>query len=483
VHDTGSGGMLMTDRMPEMTARISTKEKLAYGFGCFGQNCAYYFISNFILFFYTDIFGILPAAAGTLLLITKIWDGINDPIMGVFVDRTRSRWGKFRPWLLFTPIIFVPISVLCFSAPDLTMTGKLIWAYTTFILFDMTYTASDVPFWAMSSAITADTTERNSVVVYPRFIATIAVALATIGTLPLIQFFQKLAGGSEARADKGFQYTALFYGIITIICFAITFFFVRERVVVSANAKRASTRDIVRTFTRNKPLLLLILSGMFVNAASGAKLSTLIYYAKYNLGNENYNTLVAALNIPFILLGIAFTPKVARRIGKKNTYILFSAIFAIGSLGFFFSGWNNLIVAMIWSCISSIGMASPLVMQTSMLADTIEYAELKTGKRSEGIIFSSQTFMVKLASAFTSWFIGITLAVTGYVAPPSNHVGYFQQTDSALMGIHSLIALFPFIACSLAIVPMLFYPLSEKRHGEILKQLKISSIVDTQESP
>ena len=465
----------MADAVVSATAKVSTKEKFAYGIGCFGQNFAFYLFSNYILFFYTDIFGFLSSASVTLLLIYIIWDGINDPIMGIFVDRTRSRWGKFRPWILFTPILFVPVLIMCFSAPELSPAGKLIWAYITFILFDMIYTASDVPYWAMSSAITADTTERNSVVVYPRFIATVAVAIATIGTWPLIQLFRTIAGGNAARPDRGFQYTALFYGIITVVCFAITFYLVKERVTVSNDDQRPSSKDIIITFTKNKPLLLLILSGLFVNAATNAKLSTLIYYAKYNLGNENYNTLVAAINIPFILLGIAFTPMLAKKIGKKYTYILFNAIFALGSLGFFISGWNNLVIAMIWSCVSSIGMASPLVMQTSMLADTIEYAEAQTGKRSEGIIFSTQTFMVKLSSALTAWFIGLTLAATGYVAPPAAYVGQFQQSHSALLGIHSLIALFPFVSCTLAIIPMFLYPLTEKRHKEILQQLKLAN--------
>lgn len=455
----------MQNMAASTTGRISTKEKLAYGFGCFGQNMIYYFISNFVMFFYTDVFGILPAAAGTLLLITKIWDGVNDPIMGVFVDRTRSRWGKFRPWILFTPILFVPIAIMLFSAPNLSPAGKLIWAYVTYIMFDMTYTASDVPFWAMSSAITSDTTERNSVVVYPRFVATVAVALATLGTLPLIHWFQKISGGAAASADRGYQLTALLYGILTIICFTFTFFVVKERVKVGKDDKNATFKDIVHTFTRNKPLVLIILSGMLINVASGAKLSTLIYYAKYNLGNELLNTLVAAANIPFILVGIAITPFLAKRFGKKGAYIILTAVFGVGSLGFFMSGWTQLPVLLAFSCISSIGMVAPQVLQTSMIADTIEYAELETGKRSEGVIFSSQTFMVKLSSAFTSWLTGIILTLTGFVA---NTV----QTEAVLKGIHSIISLIPAIACAVAIVPMLFYTLTEERHDQILVQLQ-----------
>lgn len=443
---------------------VGRKEKLAYGFGCFGQNFAYYFLANYILFFYTDVFGILPAAAGTLLLVTKIWDGVNDPMMGMIVDRTRSRWGKFRPWLLFTPIFFAPISIMCFSAPDLTQVGKLIWAYATFILFDMTYTASDVPFWAMSSAITSDTTERNSVVMYPRFIATVAVAIATLATLPLVHLFQRLAGGSSARADRGYQLTAALYGVMTVACFAVTFLMVRERVTIPRSQRQPTARDFIHTIAENKPLLLLIISGLFVNAASGAKLSTLIYYAKYNLGNEMWNPIVAAINIPFILLGIAITPYFAAKHGKKHTYIALNAIFGLGSLGFFFSGWNHIPLMLFWSCIGSLGMAAPLVLQTSMIADTIEYAQLKTGNRAEGLIFSSQTFMVKLASAFTSWTTGLILATTGFIANTA-------QTDSALFGIHVIMSLFPFIACAIAIIPMFFYPLSEKKHAEILREL------------
>ncbi|MDN5334819.1 MAG: hypothetical protein PWP59_2081, partial [Sphaerochaeta sp.] len=128
--------------------RVPKKEKLAYGFGCFGQNMLYNLMANFLLFFYTDIFGLLPATAGMILLFARMWDAVNDPLMGMVADRTRSRWGKFRPYLLFTPILFVPFAVAAFSAPDLSPGGKIAWAAFTYISFGMIYTASDVPFWA-----------------------------------------------------------------------------------------------------------------------------------------------------------------------------------------------------------------------------------------------------------------------------------------------------------------------------------------------
>lgn len=439
---------------------------MAYGFGCFGQNMIYSFMANFLLYFYTDIFGLLPAAAGTLLLVARVWDAVNDPMMGVLADRTNSRWGKFRPYLIFTPILFVPFAIATFSAPQLSYTGKLIWAYVTYIAFSMIYTASDIPYWALSSTLSDDTNERNSIIVYPRFIATIAVAIATVGTQPLIFAFQNLfaSRGAEVSQVRGYQFTALVYSLLTVICFAITFFVVRERVKPAKQAK-ASFKDVIHTFTRNKPLLLVILSGLFTGIAQTAKLSMLIYYAKYNLGSEMLYTLFAGLNIPFILLGISLVPWFSRKFGKKATCIGANLLYAIGSLGFFFSGWENFYVLLAWNCISSIGMASPQVIQTAMIADSIEYAELKTGKRSEGVIFSSQTFLAKLTAAVVAVMIASSLAILGYV--PN-----VPQSHQVLQGIHALTAFIPFFGCILGIIPIFFYPLTEKRHAEIVAQLR-----------
>jgi GPH family glycoside/pentoside/hexuronide:cation symporter/probable glucitol transport protein GutA len=338
------------------------------------------------------------------------------------------------------------------------MTGKIAWATVTYICFGMIYTASDVPFWALSSAITDDTNERNSVVVYPRFIATVAIAIATLSTQPLIKLFS-----SPKSPARGYQLTALLYSILTVACFALTFFFVKER-VQPTNKEKSSFKDIIKTFTTNKPLMLVIISGFFTGIGQTAKLSMLIYYAKYNLGNEMMFTLFAGANIPFILLGISTVPFFCRRFGKKATCIGYYAIYALGSLGFYFVGWSNFGLLLAFNCFSSIGMASPQVIQTAMIADTIEYGELQTGKRTEGTIFSSQTFLAKLTAAVTSVMIAASLTALGYIP---NAV----QSHQVLSGIHALTAFIPFFSSILGIIPIAFYPLSEKRHAQIVEEL------------
>jgi len=438
-----------------MSDKISLKEKLAYGIGPFGQNFIYNLMASFLLFFYTDVFGITAAAAGTLLLVARVWDAVNDPMMGMIADRTKSKWGKFRPYLLFTPLLFLPFAVATFTVPSFTKySSKLVWAYVTYIGFGMLYTASDVPFWALSSVITTDSVERNSLVAYPRFFATVAVAIATVVTQPLIKI---LGNGDQA---KGFQLTALIYSILTIICFLICFFYVKERVPSNTKIKTTFSGSL-KALTKNKPLMLVFISGFFLGIATTSKLSALLYLAKYNLNNEGLYTLIAGLNIPFILIGILLVSPLSKKIGKIKTYILFNAIFAVGSYLFYFTGWNNLTVLLIFNCFSSIGMSAPLVIQTSMIADTIEYSEYNIGSRNEGIIFSTQTFMAKITSALSTILIAAMLTAFNYKA---NQV----QTMQTLQGIQTMTALIPAIATTLTIIPMLFYKLDEKEHERLV---------------
>lgn len=211
--------------------------------------------------------------------------------------------------------------------------------------------------------------------------------------------------------------------------------------------------------------MLVFISGCFLGIATTSKLASLVYLAKYNLHNEVFFTLIAGINIPFILFGILLVPSISKKIGKIKTYILFNAIFSIGSFLFYFTGWSNLTVLIIFNCISSIGMSAPLVIQTSMIADTIEYSQLNIGTRNEGIIFSTQTFMAKITSALSGLLIAAMLTTFHYIP---NQI----QTMQTQNGILAMTALIPAIAAGLAILSMHFYKLNEKEHARIVDAIK-----------
>jgi GPH family glycoside/pentoside/hexuronide:cation symporter/probable glucitol transport protein GutA len=438
---------------------LSEKEIFSYGIGNFGQNMIYNFMASFLLFFYTDVFGIGAAAAGTILLVARVWDAVNDPMMGMLVDRTHTKWGKFRPYLAFTPILFVPFAVLTFSAPSLSPAKKIAWAAFTYISFGMIYTASDVPFWAMASSITTNEKDRNRIVTAPRLSATVAVALATVITKPLLDAFGK------TNMVHGYQSVALLYSLLTVVCFLVTFFGVKERAKSNPRQIRPNFRDIFSTIFGNKPLLLVILSGLFTGIGQTAKLSMLIYYVTYNLMDGSLYTLFAGINIPFILIGISLVPFFSRRFGKKRTCIGYYLVYALGSLGFYLVGWRNIPVLLAFNCIASLGMASPQVVQTAMIADTIEYGEYTTGNRNEGIIFSTQTFLAKLTQAITSVLIAWSLAALHFVP---NAV----QTETVKQGLHALISFIPFFSSLIGILPIIFYPLGETEHARIVEELE-----------
>jgi Na+/melibiose symporter-like transporter len=221
----------------------------------------------------------------------------------------------------------------------------------------------------------------------------------------------------------------------------------------------------LKALYKNKPLMLVFISGCFLGIATTSKLASLVYLAKYNLHNEGLFTLIAGINIPFILFGILLVPSISKKIGKIKTYVLFNTIFAIGSFLFYFTGWNSLTVLIIFNCISSIGMSAPLVIQTSMIADTIEYSQLNIGTRNEGIIFSTQTFMAKITSALSGLLIAAMLTTFHYIP---NQI----QTMQTQNGILAMTALIPAIAAALAIIPMHYYKLDEKEHARIVEAIK-----------
>lgn len=242
--------------------------------GSLGNNIVYAFITTYLLVFYTEDFGIAAGTVSVMFLVTRIWDGLNDPIMGIVVDNTNTKWGRFRPYLLFVPFIMAIFTVLCFLNPDLTQTQKVIYAYITYILWGMSFTAMDIPYWSMSATITQDSVERNKVVMVPRTLAMVGFLIVNVSTLPLVN----LTGS--------WTIVAVIYSFFAIVFTLITFFCVKEK-VTAKREKRQTPKDVWQLFKANKPLRMTIYAMIILEGINAQRLAMTYYYLRYNLDAES----------------------------------------------------------------------------------------------------------------------------------------------------------------------------------------------------
>lgn len=442
-----------------MTDNVGLKEKLGFSFGVLGQNIIYGFFSTYILIFYTDVFGISAAAVGTMFMIARLWDACNDPMMGLIADRTRTKWGKFRPYMLFVPIPIAIITTLTFLTPDISYKSKIIYAYITYIGWGMIYTVGDIPMWALTSAITKDTVERTNVITIARIFSIFGIVIPAIATVPLLKMF----GGEFST--RSYPIVAALYGIVCAVLMIGIFFSVRERVV--PDKEKRSLRDNANVIIKNKPLILIIISSIITNSILNLRQAILLYYATYNLNNIDLVPILMAATMIAMLIGMLIVPLLISRIGKKNTFIVYGVGIAISSILFYFSGYSSEKHVIIWTLITGIFTGAPAILESAMIADTIEYAEFKTGIRAEGLIFSTQTFMAKFSSALSGGIGGLLLTIIGYVPNVA-------QTKRALDGLHAMMTIIPAVAVLIGLIPMLFYPLTEKLHKEIVDKLELN---------
>lgn len=439
-----------------MNEKVRLTEKLGYSLGVFGQNIIYGFFTTYILIFYTDVFGITAAAAGTLFMIARLWDAANDPIMGLVADRTRTGWGKFRPYMLWVPIPIAVITIFTFFVPDTSYGTKLIYAYITYIAWGMVYTAGDIPMWALTSVITRDTKERTGIITMARIFSIFGMAVPAIATIPLLNAF----GGESA---SGYTKVAGFYGILCAILMMGIFFSVRERIV--HNDKKERLSDSIGVIVQNKPLILIVISSVVTNSVVTFRQAILVYYATYNLGNTDIVPLLMAVTLAAMFAGMLLVPVINSIIGKRNAYIFYGLGLAASSLLFYFSGYGSEKSVILWTLVTGLFSGAPAVLESAMIADTIEYAEWKTGIRAEGVIFSTQTFMAKFSGALSGGLAGLILTLIGYVP---NAV----QTQRALNGMHSMMTIIPAAAVLAGLVPILFYKLTEREHAHIVRELE-----------
>ena len=437
---------------------IKLGEKIGYGLGDLGFNFYWANISGFLLYFYTDVFGISAAAAGTMFLVTKIVDAFTDPIMGGLADRTKSKWGKYRPYLLLGGVPMAGAAVLTYTTPDLGEGGKLFWAYGTYSIMMLMYTVLSVPYSALSGVITAKSQDRTELISF-RFIAAFTgTTLVNYYTLDLVEYLGK---GDEAL---GWQLTMLVYGLIAAVLFAVVTLTTKERIQPPPNQKTNAIGDL-KDLLKNKPWLVLFSLALIIMITITMRAGASIYYIKYyikqpDLVDDFLTTYGLAL-----AAGAALTPVMTRFLEKKKLLMLLMTLTGILSIGFFFippdAIWLLFTVnILIGLCL---GPKSPLAF--SMYADTADYTEWKTGRRATAMTFSAAIFSQKLGGALASFAIGAVLASMGYVAKEA-------QTDASQTGILLTISIIPGVIALLAAYIMRFYTLDKKLLLKVQNELK-----------
>jgi GPH family glycoside/pentoside/hexuronide:cation symporter len=360
-------------------AKVSFREKVGYGAGDMACNLVFQPIAVYLLFFYTDIYGLAPAAASVLFLVARVWDAINDPIMGFVVDHTKSRWGKLRPYILWGALPLGILGVLCFTVPQWGNPAKLAYAYVTYIGLGMLFTLVNVPYAALTSAMTQDTTQRTSLSAYRMIGATVGGMVAIVG-LPLLA--EALGGENQAR---GYQLSMVLFAVVGTALLMWTFFSTRER--VTAPKAKLNLKAVSTILAQNRPLIFLSLFFLFFLGYEAVSNSSAIFYLKYHYDREDLISLFTLALIVPMLITTAFVPALAKRLGKRKLLFIGILVNLVSPIGILlFPG--NIVILFATKAVSGVGYGVMNVLAWAFVPDTVEYGQYKTGIRSEGMVYS-----------------------------------------------------------------------------------------------
>jgi GPH family glycoside/pentoside/hexuronide:cation symporter len=453
-------------------SKLTFREKIGYGLGDSASSIFYKLFTTFLMFFYTDVFGIPAAAAGTMILITRIWDAANDPIMGLIADRTSTRWGKFRPYLIWVAVPFGIIGVLTFTTPNFGPAGKLVYAYVTYTLLMMVYTAINVPYSSLIGVMTSDSVQRTSLASYRYFFAFAGGILVQASLLKLAKFYGK---GND---PLGWQLSVSNFAVIAIILFILTFLWTKER-VKPIHKKKSSLKEDLKDLVTNPQWFIMVFVAIFTVIFNQLREGAAVYYFKYYIAETNisligkqihldYTTLTGIL-IPVWtgsnILGVLMATWLARTMGKKRAYALFMIISVFASLLYYTVKPDSIYYLLFLQIIVGIAAGLPIPLMLAMFGDIVDYSEWKTGRRATGLIFSSISMSQKFGSALGIALTGYILAAFGYQAD--------QVTAETQTGIRFMMSVIPAIAAGLSVLLLYFYKLNDRFMKSIENELDI----------
>ena len=453
------------------TEKLSLKEKIGYSLGDTASNLFFQTFIFFITIFYTDVFGISAKAVGTMFLITKIWDAVNDPMMGMIADRTETRWGKFRPYILWFAIPFGLIGVLTFTTPNLSATGKLVYAYVTYTLLMMLYTIINVPYSALMGVITSNAKVRTVVSQFRFVAAFIGMIIVQYSVLRMVENFGR---GDQAL---GWQLAMVVLSSLAIVLLFITFATTKERVKPPKGQKTTLTNDLL-DLAQNVPWLLIggatVFQLIFILIRNGS----VIYYFRYfvqdqqvmllgNTYNFSYENMVSTflLTGSFVtIVGALLASWFSNVLGKRNTYAGCLGAAGLFAALYYFLSPNDVILMFVFQFLFSFALGPVSVLQWAMYTDTADYSELETGRRATGLVMSASLFALKLGVALGAAILAWILAGYGY--QPN-----VEQTATSLQGIKLAMSFYAAIPALIGAGIMIFYPLSNKMMVKIEEEL------------
>jgi GPH family glycoside/pentoside/hexuronide:cation symporter len=441
--------------MNEIVSKLSVKEKIGYSLGDTASHFVWDMVGFWLLFFYTDVYGISAAAAGTIMLVARFWDMGIDPVIGVVSDRTKTRWGKFRPYILFGAVPYAILAILTFTTPDFGQTGKILYAGATYVLLMTAYASINLPYSALGAVMTDDTYERAGLNTY-RFIAGFTGQFIVTGlALTLAEFF---GGGDKAQ---GFQYTVFLFAGLSLIFFFITFKSTKER-VQPPKAQKDSLKEDVKNLFSNKAWVILALVGIISFVMFAMQNAAIAYYFKYYLGRENNVQLFNVIGTVALIVALPLSKPLAKRFGNRNVFIGSSLISGIFFMLIYIPGVNDLTTIYIFNIIAKMAYAPAVPLLWTMIADSADYGEWTTGRRATGLYFSAAVFAQK-----AGW--GIGAAIAGWILAASSFVPNVVQNDTAITGIKLLVSVIPGILYMSCALFMIFYKIDSKT-TELMKK-------------
>ncbi|HEI8837079.1 TPA: MFS transporter [Klebsiella pneumoniae] len=423
------------------------RQRFGYGIADLSCNLVWQMISLYLMFFYTDVMGLPAYYVGLMFLVTRLVDGVADVLMGLVIDNTTTRWGRCRPWLLIGALPFGLLCILAFYVPDFGTTGKLLYAFVTYLCLSFLYTLVNIPFCAMLPFLTSDSAERTTLSAVRILLGSLGATIVAVATLPLVGMLGK------GNQQQGFLYTAVIFGVLAAFFLLVSFRNVEEKITLTG--ERMTLKRAWISLRANRPWWVFASNIFLMWGAFFFQTGALVYFFHYYVGNTELTAVIAGIPTFVPLLGTLTVPLLARRMKKRHVYLVASAVNLLG-MGIMMVSGAHVLGLIVGAVILSLGAGQRTAIYFSMQADPVDYGVWKTGINTAGILTSINGFLGKVAMAGAGAITGVLLSSSGYIA---NHT----QSDSALLAIK---ACYPYIPALLILASMLwmgrFYRLDDQ---------------------